>query len=95
MMTPEGRVKVKLKKHLARCNYYQFWPVQTGYGAATVDCLACYDGRFRGIECKAPGKQLTPRQLTTMREIRKAGGETWLVTMGGEEGALIWTKVTD
>jgi hypothetical protein len=94
MMTPEGRVKAKLKKLLAASGYYQFWPVQTGYGAATVDCLACSNGVFVGFECKALGKQLTPRQQTTMRAIRKAGGETWLIT-ANTAGDLGWTRVTD
>jgi hypothetical protein len=94
MMTPEGRVKAKLKKALAEQSCYQFWPVQTGYGAVTVDCLVSIGGRFYGIECKAPGKKLTPRQLTTMREIRKAGGETLLVT-ADTAGELEWTRVTD
>jgi hypothetical protein len=91
MMTPEGEVKAKLKKQLAP--HYQFWPVQTGYGAATVDCLACVAGRFVAIECKASGKKPTPRQLATMREIRKVGGKTWLVTMDTE--GLVWEEVKD
>jgi hypothetical protein len=94
MMTPEGRVKAKLKKELVEHGYYQFWPVQTGYGAATVDCLACSLGVFVGFECKAPGKKLTPRQLTTMRAMRKAGAETWLVTTD-TAGELKWIRVTE
>jgi hypothetical protein len=92
MMTPEGRVKAKLKKLLAED--YQFWPVQTGYGVATVDCLACLDGKFIAIECKAPGKKPTPRQRATMREIRKAGGITFFVTMD-TEGLLVWEEIKD
>jgi hypothetical protein len=94
MMTPEGRVKAQVKKWLVHYCYYQFWPVQIGYGAATVDCLACSAGGFIAIECKAPGKKPTPRQLTTMRAIRKAGGQTWLVTLDNK-GELVWEEVTD
>jgi hypothetical protein len=94
MMTPEGRVKAKVKKLLADHYCYQFWPVQTGYGAATIDCLVCNAGEFVAIECKAPGKKPTPRQLTTMRTIRKAGGQTWLVTLDNA-GKLLWTRETD
>jgi hypothetical protein len=93
MMTPEGRVKAKLKKYLA-VRDYQFWPVQTGYGAATVDCLACVEGKFLAFECKASGKKLTPRQLTTMQAIRKSGGSTWLVTMD-IEGEIVWQEIKD
>lgn len=92
MMTPEGRVKAKLKKILGGA--YQFWPVQTGYGAATVDVLACIVGRFWGIECKAPGKKPTPRQLTTMKQIRAAGGRTFWVTID-VKGDLLWYEVND
>jgi len=73
-VTPEGRVKNEVKKQLKLLGAYQFWPVQTGMGAKTVDCLACFRGHFIGIETKAPGKKPTPLQETTLTKIAVAGG---------------------
>ena len=44
-MTPEGKVKVKVKNLLNAYGCYHFWPVQTGMGASTLDCLGCHNGR--------------------------------------------------
>ncbi len=81
-MTPEGKIKAYLNKRLkeafgVRC--YSFMPVQMGYGASTVDYLLCVCGDFVAIETKAPGKKLTERQLVTMMQVQKAGGQTFVV----------------
>lgn len=76
MATPEGRVKARLKKRLKEAfgdALYQFWPVQTGMGAATLDCLLAYNGKFYAIETKAPGKKMTPRQEQCRDEMTRAG----------------------
>lgn len=82
MATPESRVKVKLKKALkenfgSKC--YSFMPVQTGYGARTLDYLICINGRFVSIETKKPGGKPTPLQETTIQTIRDAGGLVFVV----------------
>ena len=74
MVTPEGKVKKQVKQWLINHGAYLFCPVQTGMGATTVDILACMDGRFVGIECKAEGKKLTVRQQATLAAIDQAGG---------------------
>ena len=74
MATPEGKIKAALKKRLNELGVYAFWPVQTGYGAATLDCIGCWQGRFFAIECKAPGKQMTLRQQLVASIIHEAGG---------------------
>ena len=60
-MTPEGKVKDKIRKflkELPRC--WHFAPVSNGMGVAGIpDILCVIDGRFVGIECKAPGKELS------------------------------------
>jgi len=79
-MTPEGYEKEKVKKFLTRAAAYQFWPVQIGYGAATVDCLACIAGHFVGIEVKRAdykNKSYTNRQLVTLQRINQSGGVTF------------------
>lgn len=85
-MTPEGRVKAKAKKLLAEIGAYQFWPVQSGFGASTLDALICYRGRFYGLETKRPGvHKATVRQACVMREIAEAGGGVCLENSEGLE----------
>lgn len=80
-MTPEGKVKRMVSAELARLNatypgrIYKFMPVQSGYGAATLDYLLCVAGRFVSIETKADvSKELTWRQQTTRSQMQAAGG---------------------
>ena len=81
-MTPEGRTKAALKKQLAKLGHWQWWPVPSGYGKQGVDCVSCYRGHLYLIECKREGvTEPTPRQAATMREARKYGASTYLVTM--------------
>jgi hypothetical protein len=79
MKTPEGRVKDRLKAYLKQIGAFYYMPVQTGYGAASIDFLVCHKGKFYGIETKRPGvDEPSPRQKCVMREIAKAGGGVWL-----------------
>jgi hypothetical protein len=78
-MTPEGKIKLAVKKRLKELGAYQFWPVQTGYGSATLDCLICHQGKFYSIETKRPGKKPTPRQLLTIEEMQAAGAIVFVI----------------
>src|ERR1700723_3086489 len=79
-MTPEGRVKAKVKKALdALPRRYVFMPVQRGMGAPSLDFLLCVESRFVAIETKAFGKKLTPRQCITRDEIIAAEGIVWVI----------------
>jgi hypothetical protein len=91
-MTPEGLTKVKLKKYLRDRGAYFFMPVQTGYGAPTLDFLVCLRGSFIGYETKARGKDLTPRQKMAARAIAAAGGAVFRVTLD-EQGELKFDAV--
>jgi hypothetical protein len=73
MSTPESKVKNEVKKQLKKLGAYQFWPVQTGMGMTTLDCLVCLHGQFFAIETKAPGKKPTPRQSCVINDIRNQG----------------------
>ncbi len=75
-MTPEGRVKAKVKKALDKLgtDCWRFMPVQTGFGSPALDFLLSIRGRFVAIETKAPGKVLTPLQEQTKAAIEAAGG---------------------
>lgn len=80
--TPEGRVKKMVKKALDDLGHacYRFMPVQSGFGAKTLDYLLCINGRFVAIETKAPGKNPTPLQSLTIHEIEAAGGIALVVS---------------
>jgi hypothetical protein len=56
-----------------------------GMGAATLDCLGSWHGRFFGIETKAPGKKLTARQKVTAEAIIAAKG--WVIVIDNVEDA--------
>jgi len=72
--TPEGKVKAKVKARLKELGAYQFWPVQTGRGAATLDCLGGYRGVFFAVETKKDSKsQMTARQRMTATDMIDKG----------------------
>jgi hypothetical protein len=64
-MTPEGRIKGRIKRVLDRYGVYYFMPVQSGYGAAGVDyhCVVAWRRLALAffIEAKA-GRKPTKRQ---------------------------------
>jgi hypothetical protein len=80
-MTPEGRVKEKVKEVIKayKPHVYAHWPVMNGMGAPTLDCVGCANGEFFAVETKAEGKDLTPRQRVTQEEMRKAGARVFVI----------------
>lgn len=78
-MTPEGRIKERLKKLLKAHGAYYHMPVQNGMGAPSLDFVCCHRGRFFAIETKAGNKKMAERQEHTASEMRKAGGLAFLV----------------
>jgi hypothetical protein len=86
-MTPEGKVKEKVKKLLKGYGAYQHWPVSNGMGAPSLDCIGCFEGRYFAVETKAPGKKPTLRQEVTIGEIRAARGLVFVVD--GDESLLL------
>lgn len=75
MRTPEGRVKLAVTKILDKHNAYHFFPATHGYGRSGVpDIVACINGNFIGIECKAGKGVPTALQLRELSLIEKAGG---------------------
>lgn len=74
-MTPEGKVKAKVKAVLSDLKAYYAMPMGTGFSSSGIpDFVVCYAGRFYGIECKANGNIPTALQLKHLEDIRKAGG---------------------
>ena len=73
--TPEKRVKTKVESVLKSEGAYYFFPATHGYGRSGVpDIIACVNGRFLAIECKAGGNKPTALQVREIEKIRCAGG---------------------
>lgn len=74
-MTPEAKVKKRVTSILKAHGAYYFYPVTGGFGRSGVpDIVACYKGRFIGIECKAGNNKPTALQEKNLADISKAGG---------------------
>lgn len=79
-MTPERKVKDKVSKLLKARGAYSFYPVASMYGAAGIpDIVACYHGKFIGIECKAGKGKTTALQEHNLKLIKEAGGVSIVV----------------
>ena len=73
--TPERRVKDRVVAVLKERGAYYFYPVTSGFGASGVpDIVACYEGVFIGIECKAGSNKPTKLQERNLKQISDAGG---------------------
>lgn len=87
-MTPEGKVKQAISAVLR--NYdsaiYWFMPVQTGYGAATLDYIGWVRGVGFAIEAKARGGRPTARQRATIKRMQEAGAQVFVID--GPEGLV-------
>ena len=58
MATPEKKVKQNVVSVLTEFDAYYFYPATGGYGRGGIpDIVACIDGRFIGVECKAGNKK--------------------------------------
>lgn len=85
-MTPEGRVKNKVKAILKANEIWYFMPSANGFGKVGVpDFICCWDGKFFAIETKAPGKRhtLTANQQMQIGLIQKAKG--WALVVDDEQ----------
>lgn len=85
-MTPEGRVKAKVKAMLKRLQsrmvIYVDMPVPGGYGKSGLDFDIIAFGHAIRVETKAADKmgELTPRQRQTAIEMYKAGAAVFLIS---------------
>ena len=79
-MTPEKKVKVKVCEVLKKLKCYYFYASTGGYGSSGVpDIVACYKGKFIGIECKANGGKPTALQQKHLVDIAVAGGKSLVI----------------
>jgi hypothetical protein len=80
MVTPEGKVKKKVKKILDSVGAYYVMPVSGGYGRHGIpDFLVCWQGKFIAIETKAGKGVPTALQYREMEKIVKAGGSALVI----------------
>lgn len=74
-MTPESKVKEKIKAILKERGAYYCMPRGTAIGRSGIpDFLCCYRGFFFGIEAKAGKNTPTALQEQEIQAIRDAGG---------------------
>ena len=79
-MTPEGKVKAKVRKKLDEAKAYYFMPATGGYGKSGVpDIVACVNGWFIGIECKAGINKPTALQQNNLNAIKASGGTALVI----------------
>ena len=79
-LTPEAKVKKKVKEILDQMGVYHFSPMQNGMGRAGIpDIIGCLEGQFLGIECKAGRGTTTALQERELNRILNAGGYALVV----------------
>jgi len=94
--TPEGKIKARVKKTLDEMGIYHFSPFQAGMGRAGIpDIIACYNGLFVAIECKAGNGKTTALQDREINAIRTAKGLAFVINeenINNLKELLQWTK---
>lgn len=79
-MTPEAKVKVRLKDILKELGCYSFSPIGGAYSSRGVpDIIGCLHGIFFAIEAKAGKGKTTALQDRELQRIRDAGGVAMIV----------------
>lgn len=74
-MTPEAKVKTKVKTILKKYNVYYFMPRGTAMGRSGIpDIICCINGLFVGIECKAGSNKPTALQSYEQQQIKNNKG---------------------
>ena len=79
-LTPERKVKQQVVALLKEAGAYYFFPSANGLGRSGIpDIIACYQGSFFAIECKAGKGQTTALQERELTRIREAGGAALVI----------------
>ena len=92
-MTPEAKVKKKVKKILDDLGAYHFSPMTAGFGRSGVpDIIACYKGKFIGIECKSGDNKPTLLQLRNIDDIKRNQGLAIVINEDNIESLLALVK---
>ena len=94
--TPEKKVKRQVVATLKALGAYHFYPFSGGFGSSGVpDVVACCEGRFIGIECKAGKNKPTALQERNLAQITAAGGIALVINEDnvGDLDRLILTQI--
>ena len=110
-MTPEGRVKLAVRKRLKALGYWHYFPVQNGLGCVGIpDVIGCKPvtitsemvgktiGVFFAVETKAPGKlkNTTPNQRKNIDAINAHFGHAEVVDDAEKMEIVTWpTRSTE
>lgn len=74
-LTPEGKVKLAIKKIIASRGALYCMPATGGFGKSGVsDFLICYKGAFISVEAKANDSGPTALQLNWLASVVNHGG---------------------
>ena len=93
--TPESKVKKRVREMLDTLGIYHFMPPANGFGRAGIpDIIACMDGHFIAIECKAGKGTTTALQERELDRIHNAGGTTYIAREDNidELQQILWEK---
>ena len=92
-MTPEAKVKKKVRETLKALGAYYAMPVTGGYGVSGApDFLICWRGSFFGVECKAGKNTTTALQDLNILAIRKAGGKAIVINEDNADQLESWMR---
>lgn len=81
MATPESKVKAAVKALLEKEGVWHFSPAANGFGRAGIpDIIACVNGRFFAIECKAGKGRTNALQDREIKRIIDSGGIALVVS---------------
>lgn len=76
----EKWVKTQVTNYLKVKEVYYFYPVASGYMSVGIpDIVACVQGRFVGIECKAGKNKPTVIQERNIAAIQSNGGVAMVI----------------
>lgn len=87
----ESAIVNDIKKYLKSLDECFFWKEHGGmYGVAGIpDIICCYKGLFLAFEVKKPNGKVTKLQEKTIKEIRAAGGQAYVVRSVSEVKRII------
>ena len=89
----EAAVKKRICKHLRMAGAWVTMPHQRGFSQKGVpDILACYKGRFLGIEVKYNGNTTSEFQDIQLNKIEAAGGISLVLDETNWRLILLWLQ---
>lgn len=92
-MAAEKNFENKVKKYLSDMGAWTVKYFANAYTRAGIpDVLVCYHGKFIGIEVKAQNGRPSELQLHEIRQIRRAGGQAFVLYPSAFEDFRDWLE---